>query len=313
MDRTHISLACPVYNEGEKIADFIRSATEVLKRISESYEIVLVDDYSRDDTADIISEMALENNRIKLIRLSENSGQHIATAIALRETKGDYVVMMDSDFQISPSYIEDFYSQLKGKSKFDIISAMRSKRSAKLHRRLGSMVVTQLLNLLYKGRYEDIGSTFKMFTRSALDKLLLHDILIQNIPILVMSLHFKVLEVEVEYKTDNVQSRYRFSDLVYAIALAVLNFTTGASMLIFLIVSGVMMFFFGFLSVIALIGWGMIYQSVLPTNFLVFSLVVFIIGVLFILMGMIVLKLERINRNLLFRKKYYQKYSHDEG
>lgn len=307
-----ISLASPVYNDSVKIQEFIHRAVNSLKNISDEIEIVLVNDCSTDDTLEKIKEVLPQYPIIKLINLSKNSGQHIATAIALQHTTGDYIFMMDSDLQVNPEYMIDFFNYSIKHPSCHIISAKRISRSKNLSRKIGSRLVSLLLQKIGKTKLQDIGSTFKLIKRNALDKLLSNDILVQNIPILMLNLNFKIDEVPIGYNKKQVRSsNYKFSDLIFAIILGLLNFSTGRSTLVFLVIIGTLFSTGGFFSVIGIIAWGMITHSILPTNFLIFSLVLTILGVQFLLLSMIVFKLERINKNMDFRKSINQRIEYE--
>jgi glycosyltransferase involved in cell wall biosynthesis len=307
-----ISLASPVYNESGKIQEFIHRTVTSLHQISNDIEIVLVNDCSQDDTASKIRELLPQYPCVKLISLTKNSGQHIATAIALQNTTGDFVFMMDSDLQVKPEYLVEFFGSGNQIQNWDIISALRVTRSSFFTRRIGSNIISYLLKKIGNTDLKDIGSTFKLIKRRALDRLLSQDILIQNLPILMLNLNLRIIEHPIEY--DNMQERkshYKVTDLVFAITLALLNFSTGSTTLILLVILGAILLFVGSLFFLGLVIFGVVNQSMLPTNFLIFFLVITVIGVQFMLMGLIVFKLERINKNLDFRRSINQRIEHD--
>lgn len=303
-----ISLASPVYNESGKIQEFIHRAVASLQQISSDFEIVLVNDCSQDDTVSKIRELLPLYPCIKLINLTKNSGQHIATAIALQNTTGNFIFMMDSDLQVKPEYLVEFFGYGNQIPDWDIISALRVTRSSSFTRRIGSNVISYLLQKIGNTNLKDIGSTFKLIKRNTLDRLLSQDILIQNLPILMLNLNFKIIEhaIEYDYRQER-KSHYKVTDLIFAIVLALLNFSTGSSTLIVLVMLGILLLFSGSMSFLGIMFWGMVSQSALPTNLLIFSLVITIIGVQLLLMGMMVFKLERINKNLDFRKSINQR------
>ncbi|SDM89174.1 undecaprenyl-phosphate 4-deoxy-4-formamido-L-arabinose transferase [Daejeonella rubra] len=307
-----VSLASPVYNESEKITEFVHRAVQSLKNISENIELVLVDDCSSDDTVDKVKSLLKQYPFIKLIRLTKNSGQHIATSIALQHTSGDLIFMMDSDLQINPESMKDMFDFSNLKESWDIISANRLTRSSSLRRQVGSKIISFLLQRIGKNKFKDIGSTFKLIKRKALDKMLANDILIQNLPILIMNLNFKIIEFPIDYnQIQNRKSHYRVTDLLSVITLALLNFSTGGSTLIILIITGVLFFFIGSTTIVGLILWGIINVSELPTNMLLFSTMLAIIGLQLILLSMVVFKLERLNKNLDFRKAINQRIEYE--
>jgi len=308
-----ISLAAPVYNESENIQEFIKRSAEILLKMSDDIEIVLVNDCSKDDSSQKIKSLTGKYPFLKLINLTKNSGQHIATAIALQNVSGDIVFTMDSDLQVDPELMEDFFMFSEINLEYDIISARRKMRSKGISRKIGSFLISYLLQLITKSKLKDIGSTFKLLKRNAVDKILANDILIQNLPILMMNLNLNVIEFPIEYKKyKGRRSHYSFNSLIFAIVLALLNFSTGGGTLIILVIFGILFSFSGLIAVISIIIWGMMNNSVLPTNFLIFSLILSILGVQFILMSMIVFKLERINKNLDFKKAINQRVEYDD-
>ncbi len=308
-----ISLASPVYNESVKIQEFIHRVFASLHQISNDIEIVLVNDCSQDDTASKIRELLPQYPCIKLINLTINSGQHIATAIALQNTTGDLVFMMDSDLQVKPEYLIEFFNYGNQIRDWDIISALRVTRSSSCTRKVGSNVISYLLQKIGNTDLKDIGSTFKLIKRRALDRLLSQDILIQNLPILMLNLNFRIIERAIEYNhIQDRKSHYKLTDLVFAIVLALLNFSTGSTTLILLVSLGVTFLFVGSIFFLGLIIFGVVNQSILPTNLLIFSLVISVIGVQLMLMGMIVFKVERVNKNLDFRRSINQRIEHEK-
>lgn len=303
-----ISLVAPVYNEQEKIQEFIHRSFDVLNQLSTDVEIILVDDCSSDQTVPKIQEIKPQYPALKVITLSENSGQHIATSVALKASKGDFTFMMDSDLQIAPEQMTTLFEEANNAEKWDIISACREIRSKKIHRTIGSHIISYLLKFITKSSLKDIGSTFKLIKRPALNKMLSHTILIQNLPILMVNLGFTIIETQISYNTNqDRKSHYKVVDLASAITLAFLNFSTGKNTLFILIIFGICSISIGGMLFGGTVVWGMINQAQLPTNLLLLYIFFILTGLMFLLMGIIAFKLERINKNLDFRKAFNQR------
>ena len=163
-----------------------------------------------------------------------------------------------------------------------------------------------------KTHLKDPGSSFKLFSRKTLDRLISNDILIQNYPILMLNLNLNIIEFPIKYNTTNVrESNYRLIDLISVIALALLNFSTGTTTLLVLLMLGGFCSIFGGFALLYTVIQGMVFQSPLPTNLLIFFLSLIVIGLQFSLMSMIVFKLERINKNLNFRRSINQKIEYE--
>lgn len=97
-----ISIVVPVYNERETLPELYRRLTGQLERMPHDYEIVLVDDGSRDGSTDLIQGFALQDPRVHGLRLSRNFGHEAAIEAGVREARGDAVAVMDADLQDSP-------------------------------------------------------------------------------------------------------------------------------------------------------------------------------------------------------------------
>lgn len=119
-----ISVVIPAYNEEKRLKENI---TEIVKYLTEyDYEMILVDDGSKDKTWQIISELHKENERIRGLRFSRNFGKEIALCAGVDLAKGDAVITMDSDLQHHPKYIKDLVENWK--SGYKIVECTRKDR-----------------------------------------------------------------------------------------------------------------------------------------------------------------------------------------
>ena len=126
MQNINISIVTPVYNEENNIDPFIKKITEVINKITTSYEIIFVMDPSSDKTEKIIKENALINKKIKLIKLSRRFGQPSSTIAGIHNASGERVVIIDVDLQDPPELIIEMNKKLD--DGFDVIIAKRSSR-----------------------------------------------------------------------------------------------------------------------------------------------------------------------------------------
>jgi polyisoprenyl-phosphate glycosyltransferase len=122
-----ISIVIPVYNSGENLLELEKQIDDALKTIS--YEIIFVNDNSKDNSWEIIRHLVASNKRISAINFRKNFGQDSALLAGLKFAKGDYVVIMDDDLQHSPHDIPKLYEECK--KGFDICYAdFREKKQA---------------------------------------------------------------------------------------------------------------------------------------------------------------------------------------
>jgi len=122
-----ISIVVPCYNEEEVIDIFLEKIFEVLKRVGKSYEIVFVNDGSRDATLEILKAKAKEYEEVRVISLSRNFGKEAALSAGLDASKGETVVPIDVDLQDPPELILEFVK--KYKEGYDVVVGKRADRT----------------------------------------------------------------------------------------------------------------------------------------------------------------------------------------
>ncbi len=133
-----LSLCIPVYFEEDVISHFIDKVTVELERLECPYEIVFVDDGSKDQTVQIIKRYISENDRIRLVEFSYNHGKQAAVTAAITYAKGDYLLYMDPDLQDPPEEIERFLLEMeKG---YDLVFGVRKEKVDSFFNRMYSKI-----------------------------------------------------------------------------------------------------------------------------------------------------------------------------
>ncbi|MFA6922984.1 MAG: glycosyltransferase family 2 protein [Bacteroidales bacterium] len=123
----NISVIIPLYNEAESLKELTDSISVVMKSNNFSYEIILVDDGSNDNSWDTISELSKNNSDIKGIKFRRNYGKSAALNVGFHDSQGDVVITMDADLQDSPDEIPELYGMIKERG-FDLVSGWKKKR-----------------------------------------------------------------------------------------------------------------------------------------------------------------------------------------
>ena len=126
MQNIDISIVTPVFNEENNIDPFLKKIQEILINLTESYEIIFVMDPSTDKTEDIIKNYALQDKKIKLIKLSRRFGQPASTLAGIHNSNGERVVVIDVDLQDPPEVILDMNKKMD--QGYDVVFAKRSSR-----------------------------------------------------------------------------------------------------------------------------------------------------------------------------------------
>lgn len=299
-----LSLVLPAYNEGPAIERTIGNAVKALEKITPCFEIIVVNDGSLEETGGVLDRIAAATPQLRPIHLRRNVGQHIATVVGLRRARGRYIVTADADEQVPFTSVATLHRAAQSDPKADIVSGARSTRNVGLYRGLGSKMVTRIVNRSLRQPLKDPATTFRLFRRSALEEILNADALTQNIPILVGHLGLTIREVDVVARADGGRkSSYSFLRLVHVLLLALLNFSSGTTTLLTLMAAGFLSFSTGSAGLAGIVLWGIIAQVALPTNWLLFFVLLVVLGLQFVLVGAVAYKIERLNMNLRFRQQ----------
>jgi len=165
-----LSVVIPLYNSAGTVEELCRKLTIELPRIVSHFEIVLVDDGSRDNTVALARSIAVDNPKVRLIRLIRNFGQHSAITAGLSQAKGEWIVLMDDDLQNPPEEIERLYQTAM--TGWDIVFGARVKRQDSWFRRLGSQLSQRLLTTVLHVNIPDAISSFQILSRRVVDEYL---------------------------------------------------------------------------------------------------------------------------------------------
>lgn len=179
MPKPIYSIIAPIYNETGNIQELYRRLREVLDSTGEDWELILIDDGSTDDSADLIRQYADQDSRIRPVIFARNFGHQIAVTAGLDFSRGDAVVIIDSDLQDPPEVILDLIS--KWKEGYQVVYAIRSEREGE--------------------------SWFKLFTASLFYRLI-SNITDVNIPLDAGD--FRLLDRQVVNVLNQMREKHRF-------------------------------------------------------------------------------------------------------
>jgi dolichol-phosphate mannosyltransferase len=161
-----LSLVIPVFNEEEALMPFLETLSRVVAEMDFDYEIVFVDDGSRDQTRQLLETAARSDPRIKVLRLSRNFGHQAAITAGLDFATGDAVVVMDADLQDPPELLSEMVARFQ--EGFDVVSAQRSERDGDgLFKRLTAALFYRLMRRTVDSRLVPQVGDFRLFSRAA--------------------------------------------------------------------------------------------------------------------------------------------------
>jgi glycosyltransferase involved in cell wall biosynthesis len=191
-----LSVVIPVYDEEENLPLLWPELRSVLDGLGLAFEVVFVDDGSRDRSAEIVRAFREADARVRLLRLKANAGETAATDAGFKAARGRLVVTMDADLQNDPGDIPALLAQL---DRWDAAVGWRANRAEgdSAVRRLSSRVANGVRNALSDESIRDSGCTFRAFRRECLRDLVLYRGFHRFLPTLLRMRGCRVVEVPV--------------------------------------------------------------------------------------------------------------------
>ncbi len=166
-----LSVIVPCFNEAEVIEHTHQRLTAALEKITPDFEVIYVDDGSRDRTAELLREIQSGSSRAKVIRLSRNFGHQIAVSAGLEYARGQAVVLIDADLQDPPEVIADMMA--KWREGFHVVYGQRTERSGETKFKLWTArAFYRLINRLSEVPIPLDTGDFRLMDRAAVDALL---------------------------------------------------------------------------------------------------------------------------------------------
>lgn len=193
-----ISVVVPIYNEADNINQLLGEIQAVLK--DQEYEIITVNDGSRDNTRLILNEAAAQNKNIKVIHFHGNFGQTAAISCGIHYSSGDVIIPIDSDLENDPKDILKLLGKIN--EGYDVVSGWRKGRwsDQKLRRRFPSMLANKLISRITRVKLNDYGCTLKAYRKSVMNNISLYGEMHRFIPAYASWRGAKISEVEVDFR-----------------------------------------------------------------------------------------------------------------
>jgi glycosyltransferase involved in cell wall biosynthesis len=193
-----LSVVVPLFNEQESLAPLIERILSHVRPLGLSFELVLVDDGSRDRTPELLGQLAATVPELVAVRLRRNYGQTAAMAAGFDASCGDVIVTLDGDLQNDPADIPLLLEKLN--EGFDLVSGWRHRRQdAALSRLLPSLVANRLIARVTGVKLHDYGCSLKAYRREVIDDLNLYGELHRFLPALAFIEGARITEVQVTH------------------------------------------------------------------------------------------------------------------
>ncbi|MDY0937132.1 undecaprenyl-phosphate 4-deoxy-4-formamido-L-arabinose transferase [Pseudomonas viridiflava] len=300
-----VSIVIPVYNEQQSLPELLRRTEAACARLRHDYEIVLVDDGSRDQSAEILQQAAeRDGSRVVAVILNRNYGQHAAIMAGFEHCKGDVIVTLDADLQNPPEEIPRLIALAE--QGYDVVGTVRNNRQDSAWRRWPSKLINLAVQRSTGVAMSDYGCMLRVYRRTIVDAMLACRERSTFIPILANSFARHTTEVLVEHaEREHGDSKYSPMRLINLMFDLITCMTTTPLRLLSIV--GFSMAFLGLLFAVMLIVLRLIFGAPWAENgtFVLFAVLFVFTGGQFIGMGLLGEYLGRMYSDVRARPRFF--------
>jgi undecaprenyl-phosphate 4-deoxy-4-formamido-L-arabinose transferase len=209
-----VSVVIPVFNEEGNLPALLPRLLPVLKALDRPFEVVFVDDGSRDRSLEILRAAAANHPAaVKVVELVRNAGQHMAIMAAFTATSGEYVITLDADLQNPPEEIPKLVAELDGGH--DVVGTIRMNRQDSFFRKAASRLVNRTTAMLTGMKLNDYGCMLRGYHRDIVDVMTASDEVSTFIPALAQQYARRPVEIEVAHAERSAgESKYSLYRLI---------------------------------------------------------------------------------------------------
>ncbi len=291
-----ISLFLPVLNEEPNLRPLHGKIDEALAHLGRTAEIIYVDDGSTDGSLEVLRELARLDPRVRVIALRRNYGQTAAMAAGIDAARGKVLIPMDADLQNDPADIARLLDKLD--EGFDVVSGWRKERQDKMvSRKIPSMIANRIISFIGGVRLHDYGCSLKAYRHEFLKEVKLYGEMHRFIPIYASWVGARVTEIPVRHHPRTMgKSKYGLSR-TFKVMLDLMTIKFMASYHTKPIYVFGMFGFASFLISLVAFVWALLRklggESFIRNPLFTITIVMFAVGVQFILMGLLAEMLVR--------------------
>jgi len=198
MVNIHISVISPIYGCKTSLIELYHRLNDALSKVTQEFEIILVDDRAYDQPWSTIEELHNKDKRVKGIKLSKNHGQHKAITAGLSKAKGEWIVVMDCDLQDRPEEIINLYNKAIETNSYQVLGR-RKIRQDKFIKRQASKVFYRVLGYLTDTEQDSSIANFGIYHRKVVDAILSMNDSFRYLPTMAYWVGFKRTTLDIEH------------------------------------------------------------------------------------------------------------------
>lgn len=224
IEKIQISIVSPVYRAEKIIPILVNRIEKSVSKITNDFEIILVEDGSLDNSWKVIEAVSKTNLKVKGIKLSRNFGQHPAIMAGLSKAKGEWVVVMDCDLQDQPEEIEKLFNKaLEG---YDVVLARRSNREDTFFKKLSSAFFSKVYGFFTDTKYDNEIANFGIYHKKVINSVLEISDYIKFFPLFINFVGYRSTSIPVEHASrESGISSYSFSKLISLATNSIISFS----------------------------------------------------------------------------------------
>jgi len=193
-----VSVIVPLYNEEDNLKLLNNKISQALNNLGRKYEIIYIDDGSKDNSPNLLKEFNQRDNRVKFIILAKNFGQTLAIQAGIDYSKGEIIVILDADLQNDPADISKLLEKINGG--YDVVSGWRKiRKDPFFSKKIPSFFANRLIMFLSGIKIHDLGCALKAYKRSALAQIRLYGEMHRLLPLYAAARGAAIAEVEVSH------------------------------------------------------------------------------------------------------------------
>ena len=200
MSKTDISVIIPLINEEESLPELVDWIERVMKENNFSYEVLLMDDGSTDNSWNVIQSLHQKNQCIKGVRFRRNYGKSAALNVGFQDAKGEVIITMDADLQDSPDEIPDLYKMIATDG-FDIVSGWKKKRYDPISKTIPTKLFNWATRKMSGLQLHDFNCGLKSYRKEVVKSIEVYNEMHRYIPVIAKWAGFrKIAEKEVQHR-----------------------------------------------------------------------------------------------------------------
>lgn len=296
-----LSFVIPVFNEEKTLKEL---HNKILENVGiNTYEIIFIDDGSKDNSYDILQEIAQSDKNVQVIKFRKNFGKSAALQAAFDKAKGDIVFTLDADLQDDPAEIPKFIEKInKG---YDLIAGWKKHRKDPITKKIPSRIFNIVTSIIFRLKLHDYNCGFKAYKNEVIKSISIYGELHRYIPAIAKAKGFKISEIPVKHhKRKFGKSKYGFERFTrgFLDLLTVTMITKYERSPLYLFgIGGLIISFIGFIVTLYLAIMKIFFGMALSNRPLLF------LGVLLIVVGVQLISIGLLGEMIVYSSKNIEK------